>query len=96
MSLTSVAPHFLSFSRAATAAKELFRLVDRSSQIDPLDQQGDTPERVIGDVELSNVNFEYPSRPGTRVLENFSLRIPSGKVTALVVRSVIQIHASED
>ena len=43
--------------------------------------------RVFGDVELENVEFSYPTRPDTRVLKNFSLHAPAGKVTALVGHS---------
>ena len=40
-----------------------------------------------GDLELRDVTFSYPMRPGVRVLRSLSLRLPHGKVTALVGRS---------
>jgi len=83
-SLTGIAPHFLSFSRAATAARELFVLIDRRSQIDSFSAGGFSPKSIIGTIELKKINFEYPSRPGTRVLKDFSLKIPAGRTTALV------------
>jgi ATP-binding cassette subfamily B (MDR/TAP) protein 8 len=39
---------------------------------------------VRGDVEFHNVWFRYPSRNGDHVLKRFSLRIPRGKVVAVV------------
>ncbi|KAJ2008465.1 hypothetical protein GGI04_001126 [Coemansia thaxteri] len=36
-----------------------------------------------GHVRFMDVDFAYPSRPDTRVLQHFNLDIPSGKVTAL-------------
>ena len=40
------------------------------------------PERVKGDFELRGVNFSYPN--GTQALTDVSMRIESGKITALV------------
>ncbi|KFA79500.1 hypothetical protein S40288_05346 [Stachybotrys chartarum IBT 40288] len=37
-----------------------------------------------GDIVFENVNFVYPSRPEVKVLDNLNLRIPAGKVTAIV------------
>lgn len=39
------------------------------------------------DLVLEDVCFSYPARPDVQVLKNLSLRIPRGKVTALVGRS---------
>lgn len=83
-SLTAIAPYLIDFSRAASAAVELFRLMDRVSNIDPFDKSGDQPSEVEGTIDCENIKFSYPMRPGVTVLENFCLRIPAGKVTALV------------
>ncbi|KAL0937461.1 multidrug resistance protein 3 (p glycoprotein 3) [Colletotrichum truncatum] len=83
-SINGVAPHIMSFTRAATAASELFVLIDRKSQIDPFDESGQIPNDVPGHIEIEGLNFSYPTRPDVKVLEDFSLRIPAGKVTALV------------
>ncbi|KAG5815052.1 hypothetical protein H9Q74_002962 [Fusarium xylarioides] len=82
--LNSIAPRMVTFSRAATAAGELFQLIDRESRIDPFDDSGETPTSTKGSLELKDIAFSYPSRPDTRVLDGFSLSIPAGKVTALV------------
>lgn len=37
-----------------------------------------------GDIELDDVNFAYPTRPGVQVLKNFSAKFAKGKTTALV------------
>lgn len=83
--LTSLAPHFVDFSQAASAASKLFSLIDRNPGIDPLSSAGERPSEFNGVIELNNVKFAYPTRPNTTVLEDFSLVIPAGKVTALVV-----------
>ncbi|CAH0027893.1 unnamed protein product [Clonostachys rhizophaga] len=83
-SLTSIAPYMVDFTKATVAATELFQLMDRASSIDPFDEKGEKPQKVPGHVEIENVTFSYPMRPTIPVLEDFSLNIPAGKVTALV------------
>ncbi|KAM0281164.1 hypothetical protein ACHAO9_010852 [Fusarium lateritium] len=83
-SLTSIAPYLIDFSRAAAAAVEIFRLIDRTSAIDPFSDVGEQPAEIEGNIDCDNLSFSYPMRPGVTVLENFSLHIPAGKVTALV------------
>jgi len=45
---------------------------------------GNTQITSIGDIELHNLNFSYPSRPDNTVLKNINLLIPAGETTALV------------
>lgn len=85
-----VAPNMVAFSRAATAASELFALIDRQSEINPFDESGDKPDEPAGVIDLHGVNFSYPTRPDVTVLDDFTLNIPAGKVTALVVSSLRQ------
>lgn len=72
----------------------MFALIDRQSTIDPFNESGEQPSEVIGNIELNNVDFAYPSRPGVKVLDNFSLSVPAGKVTALVVCSPLAVRIS--
>ncbi|KAM6533163.1 hypothetical protein FALCPG4_006177 [Fusarium falciforme] len=73
--LTMLAPYSIAFTRAATAAANLFVLIDRNSRIDPLASTGEQPsESIIGEVELNNITFSYPTRPGVTVLDDFSPR----------------------
>lgn len=83
-----ILPNLVTFTRAATAATELFTLIDRRPQINPFDESGDTLDGTHGTLELRGINFSYPSRPDVTVLDDFSLTIPAGKVTALVVSSL--------
>ena len=91
INLTMLAPYSIDFSRAATAAAKLFSLLDRESAIDPFDKSGDEPTDTVGLVELENVTFAYPTRPSVTVLDDFTLRVPAGKVTALVVSCTHEI-----
>ncbi|KAK1599509.1 ABC transporter [Colletotrichum navitas] len=83
-SLTMLAPYFIEFTRAASAAAQLFKLLDRKSEIDAFDKSGEKPTETAGVIDLENITFEYPTRPGVTVLNNYSLHVPAGKVTALV------------
>jgi ATP-binding cassette subfamily B (MDR/TAP) protein 1 len=85
ISITALAPYSIDFARAASGAAQLFELIDRKSDINPFDESGEKPSEVTGHIELENVTFAYPSRPGITVLDDFSLTVPAGKVTALVV-----------
>lgn len=83
--LNSVAPNMVTFTRAGTAASELFNLIDRSSEIDSFDPTGEKPAKFNGSIDIRGLTFSYPTRPDVTVLDDFSLTIPAGKVTALVV-----------
>lgn len=87
VNLTILAPYTIEFTRSASAAAQLFKLIDRVSSINPLDSSGDKPAEINGHIELDNITFSYPTRPGVPVLEGFSLVVPAGKVTALVGQS---------
>ncbi|KAH8204908.1 hypothetical protein TruAng_000947 [Truncatella angustata] len=86
-SLTATAPYLIEFTRAASAAVELFKLIDRRSLIDPLDTSGEKPAEIVGSLDFSHIRFSYPMRPKVTVLDDFSLHIPAGKITALVGQS---------
>lgn len=42
------------------------------------------PEKLNGQIVFDNVSFGYESEDGSKVIEHFSMTIPSGKTTALV------------
>lgn len=83
--LTMLATYMVDFTRSATAASTLFKLMDRKSEIDPYDTAGYQLSEVVGDIELTDVTFAYPTRPEVKVLDRFSMIAQAGKVTALVV-----------
>ena len=41
------------------------------------------PTFMKGDIEFNHVNFSYPSRPGTLILNDFTLKIPSRSTTGM-------------
>lgn len=72
------------------AAKRIFKIIDDSNSAalnstDPLSQGGIIPSIArIGNIEVKNVHFRYPTRKEVKVCENFSLQIKEGEVVALV------------
>lgn len=82
--MTQIAPQILAFTKAASSAEEMFRTIDRRSEIDPLDEGGQVPEACIGDIQIQGISFAYPARPDITVLNHLQLSAPANKTTALV------------
>ena len=83
-SMTTIAPQYQTFANAASAATELFEVLDNPSELDPLSLNGKTPGECRGQIEITDLKFAYPSRPGVMVLKGMNLQIPAGRTTALV------------
>lgn len=83
-SILLILPQIQSITAAASAAAELFSIIDKPSELDPLSHEGKTPDTCTGNVEIRNLRFAYPSRPTAPVLQDLSVSIPAGKTTALV------------
>lgn len=72
----------LAISKAMVAACEFFTVIDA-----PRPEPGHLTGQDVSateDLVLENVTFAYPSRPHVKVLDNLSLTLEKGKVTALV------------
>jgi ATP-binding cassette subfamily B (MDR/TAP) protein 1 len=72
---------------ARPAAVAVFQLLDRRPAIDASDPGGLQPTSCAGAVELRDVAFAYPSRPGICVFASLSLRVKAGRTLALVGES---------
>jgi ATP-binding cassette, subfamily B (MDR/TAP), member 1 len=83
-SMSIIAPQLASVANAAAAAAELFTIIDKPSKLDPMSSEGDQPDTCVGNIQIRNLAFAYPSRPGVKVLRSLNLDIPAGKTTALV------------
>ncbi|KAI5201345.1 putative ABC transporter [Aureobasidium subglaciale] len=69
-------------SLAKDCASRLLRLSTLPK--DSHEHFGNTQITSIGDIELHNLCFSYPSRPDQKVLNNINLLIPVGETTAIV------------
>ncbi|KAM0338466.1 hypothetical protein ACHAPU_011319 [Fusarium lateritium] len=82
--LGNVAPNVQAFTNAIAAAAKIFNTIDRVSPLDSSSNKGEKLEHIEGSIRLSNIKHIYPSRPEVTVMQDVSLNIPAGKVTALV------------
>ncbi|KAJ8065286.1 hypothetical protein OCU04_005984 [Sclerotinia nivalis] len=80
----NVAPNAQAFTTAISAAAKIFNTIDRVSPLDPTSTEGIKLDHVEGTVELRHIKHIYPSRPEVTIMNDVSLIIPAGKMTALV------------
>ena len=62
-SLAMVAPRVETFAKATAASQKIFQTLQRVPSIDSLDNEGQKPEGIKGDLALKGVSFVYPARP---------------------------------
>ncbi|CAK7345688.1 unnamed protein product [Dovyalis caffra] len=72
------------FIEANVAAARIFEMIHRVPGINSSDEQGKTISDVKGEVEFRDIDFEYPSRPGSLVLNKFNLKVMAGQTVGLV------------
>ena len=59
-------------------------VIKRVPKIDSDSMAEEILENVSGEVEFNHVDFVYPSRPDSVILNDFCLKIPAGNTVALV------------
>ncbi|XP_036041396.1 bile salt export pump isoform X2 [Onychomys torridus] len=72
------------FATGRSAATSIFQTIDRQPTIDCMSEDGYKLDRIKGEIEFHNVTFHYPSRPEVKILNNLSMVIKPGEMTALV------------
>uniref|UniRef100_A0A3Q3EQS3 ATP-binding cassette, sub-family B (MDR/TAP), member 4 n=1 Tax=Labrus bergylta TaxID=56723 RepID=A0A3Q3EQS3_9LABR len=77
-------PNIQTFASARGAAHKVYSIIDQQPNIDSYSEAGFKPDFIKGDIEFKNINFNYPSRPDLKVLNNLSLSVKSGQTIALV------------
>ncbi|KAK4282618.1 hypothetical protein QN277_013974 [Acacia crassicarpa] len=87
MNLGQTAPCLSAFAAGQAAAYKMFQTIDRKPEIDSYDEKGKVLEDIQGEIELRDVYFSYPARPGELIFDGFSLKISSGTTAALVGQS---------
>ena len=83
MSIMAMAPNLQAFGEARGAAFEIYKTIDRESQIDPFSEEGKHVD-ISGTVVFKDVEFYYPTRPSVRVLKGISFSVKPGESVALV------------
>ncbi|CAN1238821.1 ABC transporter B family member 15 [Linum grandiflorum] len=71
-------------SEACSAGERIQQVIKRVPKIDVENPEGESMEKVRGEVEFRKVQFAYPSRPESIILEDFELKVESGTTVALV------------
>ncbi|XXG49497.1 hypothetical protein AAC387_Pa02g3670 [Persea americana] len=74
-------------TEASVAASLIFEMTDRVPNIDSSDQSGDVISDIKGEIEFNDVDFAYPSRPGSMMLRKFNLKVKSSQTVGLVGES---------
>ena len=74
-------------TKAKESAISIFALLDRKSEIDSSRNEGLTLDEVKGNIDFQHVSFKYPTRPDIQIFSDFTLHIPYGKVSLLLVYS---------
>jgi ATP-binding cassette subfamily B (MDR/TAP) protein 1 len=83
LSISSNSPNMGKLAKSKNAAGRIYSMVDRQPLICDSNESV-TPTSLVGNIKLEKVEFRYPSRPDSVVLDKLSLEIQAGKVTALV------------
>ncbi|KAL1310461.1 hypothetical protein AAFC00_000755 [Neodothiora populina] len=60
--LTQAAPQIIAIAKAASAAHDLFKIIDRPSEVDSMSAIGQVPLQCNGEIEIRDLAFYYPSR----------------------------------
>ena len=68
---------------ALPQAEDLLEIIMRPSAIDSFATTGTTLPSVVGDVEVKDVVFAYPSAPDHMVCNGYSLSVKAGQTVAL-------------
>ena len=78
-------PHVKALAEGRIAGKLAYDTMDSVPKVDP-NTAGTivNKDQLKGNIKFKNVSFSYPSRPETKVLNNFTCEFEAGKTTALV------------
>ncbi|KAA0034243.1 putative multidrug resistance protein [Cucumis melo var. makuwa] len=77
-------PNLSFISESTIAASRIFEMIDRIPVIDAEDGKGKSLDRLRGKIEFRDVEFSYPSRPETSILQGFNLKVNAGETVGLV------------
>ncbi|XP_061853387.1 ATP-binding cassette sub-family B member 5 [Colius striatus] len=83
-SLGQAAPNLESVANARGAAYEVYRVINKKRLIDSSSNEGYKPNKLVGEIEFTNIYFSYPSRPDVTILKGLNLKVQTGKTIALV------------
>ncbi|KAH8236955.1 hypothetical protein KR038_001099 [Drosophila bunnanda] len=77
-------PHVEAIAVATAAGQTLFNIIDRPSQVDPMDEKGDRPESIAAHIRFEGIRFRYPARPDVEILKGLTVDVLPGQTVAFV------------
>ncbi|ODM93262.1 ATP-binding cassette sub-family B member 8, mitochondrial [Orchesella cincta] len=84
-SLANMSLLFGQYVRGIGAGTRVFSYINLDTpELKASRAQGDILDTLQGEIEFKNVSFSYPTRPNTLVLKEFTLKLPKGKMVAVV------------
>ncbi|XP_062479629.1 ATP-dependent translocase ABCB1 isoform X2 [Pezoporus occidentalis] len=72
------------YAKAKISATHLFLLFERVPLIDSYSEEGEKPETFGGSIMIKDLAFNYPNRPGVKILQGLNLKVEKGQTLALV------------
>ncbi|CAD8071446.1 unnamed protein product [Paramecium primaurelia] len=85
-SIGQAGPCYQAFAKGKVAGAQIFFIIDRIPKIlNPINPK--PLKHFNGEIIIEDVDFFYPARPDTQILNKCSLKIPKGKKVALVGES---------
>ena len=84
VSFAFLAGTYSDFTQAMGASERIFEILDREPDLPVPKAPDNLPSPARGEVTFDDVSFEYPSRPGERVIDTISFRLMQGETLALV------------
>ena len=82
--ITDVGSMTSDITKWSDAVDSVFKVLNCYTRIEPKDPE---PKKIIGQVEICDVDFAYPAKPDVLVFKSFSINIEAGKLTTLVRQS---------
>ncbi|PGG95796.1 hypothetical protein GX51_08117 [Blastomyces parvus] len=79
--LSFLATPIIAISKAVSASTAFFEMIDAPK---PKTSGLKDQDVATTDICFEDVNFSYPTRPNVKIINNLTLDIPAGKITALV------------
>lgn len=80
----SALPNLAFLLEATIAASRIFEMIDRKPTMNSTIEKGRILKPVRGEITFKEVDFSYPSRPDTLILQGLNLKVQAGKTVGLV------------
>jgi ATP-binding cassette, subfamily B, bacterial len=84
-SMSGLGDLYAQIQRTVGASERILDILNEKSEVEL--EANIPPNPIRGDVKISNLSFNYPSRPDISVLKDININIPAGKKVALVGHS---------